>query len=411
MFINSNRKYTIYVLTFERFSELNNINKVLFDLTSTQSSSESPVHGGGEYAKFVFYAALKFSERIVCFYDIKKELDKIILSKCISNNVELIAIESHKDISQLLERDDIHTLYSALPYEYSDLELYGKRFVGTVHGIRGVECPTDKFEYIYKLSKKLQLRSFVGNLVKSRASRKVKAKNYFAKLLYKDHFEIITDSIHSKYSMLAHYPELKAENIVVFRCPYNFDNTSKKESLKSRDYFLLVSANRWIKNNYRSIIALDQLFSENKLDKKVVVLGCGSVDFSKHIVNRDKFIFEGYVEENTLNEYFSNAYAFIYSTLNEGYGYPPIKSMEYGTPVIAACNTSINEVCKDAAIYFNPFSISELKTRILTLVNEQSLREKIIENGYKVVEKLKESNQSQLDDIVNYIFEIRDEDA
>ncbi|BAJ01447.1 glycosyl transferase, putative [Shewanella violacea DSS12] len=380
-------------------------------MTSTQSSSESPVHGGGEYAKFVFYAALKFSKRLVCFYDAKRELDKSIFHKCTSANVELIAIESHKDISELLERDDIQTLYSALPYEYDSLELHGKRFVGTVHGIRSVECPTDKFEYIYKLSKKSQLRSFVGNLVKSRSSRKENAKKSFAKLLYKSNFEIITDSIHSKYSMLAHYPELNSENIVVFRCPYNFDKTSIKESLKSRDYFLLVSANRWIKNNYRSIIALDQLFSEQKLEQNVVVLGCGEVDFSKHVVNRDKFIFEGYVEETKLNDYFSNAYAFIYSTLNEGYGYPPIKAMEYGTPVLASSNTSVHEVCKDAAIYFNPLSISELKTRILTLVNEQSLREKIIENGFQVVEDLKGSNQMQLDDIVHYIFEIRDEYA
>lgn len=383
---------------------MNNISKVLFDLTSTQSSSESPVHGGGEYARFVFYAALRYSQRLVCFYDAKRELNKGIFDECISSGVELVAIESHKDISKLLEREDIKTFYSALPYEYGSLELHAKRFVGTVHGIRSVECPTDKYEYIYKLTNKLKLRSFVGNLVKSRKSRKTNAKEYFSTLLYKSNFEIITDSLHSKYSMLAHFPELDSNKIVVFRCPYNFDNISNKDSLKSRDYFLLVSANRWIKNNYRSILALDQLFSEQKLQQKVVVLGCGSIDFKKHIVNRDKFIFEGYVEEEKLNEYFSNAYAFIYSTLNEGYGYPPIKAMEYGTPVIASSSTSVHEVCQDAAIYFNPFSISELKTRILTLVNEQSLRQQIIENGFNVVEDLKKSNQTQLDDIVHYIF-------
>jgi glycosyltransferase involved in cell wall biosynthesis len=387
---------------------LNIENKVLFDLTSTQSSPESPVHGGGEYAKFVFDAALKFSERLVCFYDAKRELDESIINKCSISKVELLTIESHNDISILLKRNDIDTFYSALPYIYSDLELNGKRFVGTVHGIRSVECPTDKFEYIYKLSKKLKLRSFVGSLIKSRASRKENAKKSFAKLLNKSNFEIITDSIHSKYSMLAHYPELEPKNIVVFRCPYGFDNAFEKEEDTPRDYFLLVSANRWIKNNYRSIVALDQLFSEKRLDKKVVVLGCGSVDFSKHIVNHDKFVFEGYVEEKMLNKYFANAYAFIYSTLNEGYGYPPIKAMEYGTPVLASCNTSVHEVCKDAAIYFNALSVSEIKTRILTLVNENSLRERNIQNGFKVVEDLKKSNQMQLNDIVHYIFEIRD---
>jgi glycosyltransferase involved in cell wall biosynthesis len=83
--------------------------------------------------------------------------------------------------------------------------------------------------------------------------------------------------------------------------------------------------------------------------------------------------------------------------------------MEYGTPVLASCNTSVHEVCKDAAIYFNALSISEIKTRILTLANENSLRERNIQNGFKVVEDLKKSNQMQLNDIVHYIFEVRGE--
>ena len=198
---------------------MNIINKVLFDLTCTQSSPETPVHGGGEYAKFVFEAALKLPERLVCFYDTNRELDKEIHCMCKAFNIELIAIESHNDISLLLKRGDIHTFYSALPYDYGELDLNCKRFVGTIHGIRGVECPTDKFEYIYKTSKKLQLRSFVGGILKSNAPRKEKAKKPFTKLFNKSNFEIITDSIHSKYSMLAHFPELDADNIAVFRCP------------------------------------------------------------------------------------------------------------------------------------------------------------------------------------------------
>jgi hypothetical protein len=39
--------------------------KVVFDLSATQSSNESPVHGGGEYAKYVFFASLRFSENLV----------------------------------------------------------------------------------------------------------------------------------------------------------------------------------------------------------------------------------------------------------------------------------------------------------------------------------------------------------
>lgn len=382
---------------------MGNLNKVLFDLCATQSSNESPVHGGGEYAKYVFKASLKYKERLVCFFDVNKKLDDGIVEQCNSNNVELIGIRNNSDISNIIMRKDIDTFYSALPYDYSNIELFDKRFVGTVHGLRSIEFPSDKFEYIYRVGFLNKLRLNVGKLIKNKNRRRDISKEYFSDLFGMRNFEIITDSIHSKYSFMTFFPHLKASNISVFRCPYDFD-TKQFEMHKTNDYFLLVSSNRWIKNNFRAIKALDELFSEHDIEKNVVVLGVGSIDFSKYVKNKSKFIFKGYVSDKELNSYFSNAFSFIYPTLNEGYGYPPIKAMEYNTPVLASAITSVTEVCKDAALYFNPLSINEIKTRILTLLNQSDVRDRIVLNGNRVVSDLKDSNESQLSDIVEYIF-------
>ena len=380
-----------------------NLKKVIFDLCATQSSDESPVHGGGEYAKYIFKASIKYSSRLVCIFDINKSLDVELRYLCERENIELIGINSKSDITGIINREDVETFYSALPYDYSYVDLLNKRFVGTVHGLRSIEFPSDKFEYVYRVGFFSKLRLKLGKILKNRNKRREISKEYLSELFRKKNFDIITDSIHSKYSFMTFFPHLNASDISVFRCPYDFDENILNKK-KSRDYFLLVSSNRWIKNNYRAIIALDELFSEHVIEQHVVVLGVGNVDFSKYIKNKDKFIFKGYVNESELNSYFSNAFAFIYPTLNEGYGYPPIKAMEYNTPVLASAITSVTEVCKDAAIYFNPLSISEIKTRILTILNETDIKNEIISNGNNVVSSLKESNEYQLSDIVEYIF-------
>ncbi|HGY9589835.1 glycosyltransferase [Vibrio harveyi] len=382
---------------------MDNLGKVLFDLSATQSSNESPVHGGGEYAKYVFKAAMKYKSRLICFYLNDRKLDDEIYNLCKQEKIELLPISDKNEVTKIIERSDIVAFYSALPYDFANVDLHNKRFIGTVHGLRGVEFPTDKFEYVYRIGNLNKLKSRINRLIKRKSKRRELAKKSFEKLFEKENFEIITDSIHSKYSFISFFPSLKVEQISVYRCPYEFDTQFKQQS-KSRDYFLLVSSNRWIKNNFRAILALDEVFSEQDIDKKVIVLGSNGVDFAKYIKNKERFIFKDYVSEKELNSHFSEAFAFIYPTLNEGYGYPPIKAMEYQTPVIASAITSVTEVCEDAALYFNPLSVSEMKTRILTILNQPDIKKRLVSNGDKVVAKLKDSNETQLSDIVEHIF-------
>ena len=55
--------------------------------------------------------------------------------------------------------------------------------------------------------------------------------------------------------------------------------------------------------------------------------------------------------------------------MNEGFGYPPVQSMRYGVPVAASGTTSVPEVCENAALYFDPYSVSEIKNRMIQLLD------------------------------------------
>jgi glycosyltransferase involved in cell wall biosynthesis len=78
---------------------------------------------------------------------------------------------------------------------------------------------------------------------------------------------------------------------------------------------------------------------------------------------------------------YQNAYVFLYPTLNEGFGYPPLESMKHGTPVICSAITSTTEVCGDAVLYFNPFSVDEMKNRILLVLFEDGIWERYSQLG------------------------------
>ena len=61
---------------------------------------------------------------------------------------------------------------------------------------------------------------------------------------------------------------------------------------------------------------------------------------------------------------YSNAKVFIFPSIYEGFGLPPIEAMRLGCPVIASNVASIPEVCKDGAVYFNPTEPSELVEKL-----------------------------------------------
>jgi glycosyltransferase involved in cell wall biosynthesis len=185
--------------------------------------------------------------------------------------------------------------------------------------------------------------------------------------------------------------------------PIDFSDFTPQPNNKG-DYFLLVSANRWIKNNIRAILALDQLFSEAKLkDKKVVVLGLPN-DHLVKLKNRSKFVFKDYVEINELKDFYRHAYCFIYPSLNEGFGYPPLDAMKYGTPVLASAISAIPEVCNNAALYFNPFSIAEIRNRILQIDDDQQLYSKLQHLGVNRLEELKANQECMVNNLLKIIF-------
>ncbi|HEY2927876.1 glycosyltransferase family 4 protein [Piscinibacter sp.] len=82
----------------------------------------------------------------------------------------------------------------------------------------------------------------------------------------------------------------------------------------------------------------------------------------------------GYVSDAELKALYQHATCFVFPSLYEGFGIPPLEAMACGCPVIASTAPAIREVCGDAALYFDPASPLELADRLRAMFDEPALR-------------------------------------
>ncbi|MBD3156409.1 glycosyltransferase [Candidatus Peregrinibacteria bacterium] len=96
-----------------------------------------------------------------------------------------------------------------------------------------------------------------------------------------------------------------------------------------------------------------------------------------------KVHFLGYVDEEELAILYNLAHLFVYPSLYEGFGIPPLESMKCGCPVITSNTSSLPEVVDDAALCVDPADTAALADTMHTVLNKPSLRESLIQKGLK----------------------------
>lgn len=89
----------------------------------------------------------------------------------------------------------------------------------------------------------------------------------------------------------------------------------------------------------------------------------------------------GYVSDGELRALYENAMCFVFPSLHEGFGIPPVEAMVCGCPVLASNAASIPEVCGDAALYFNPRRSDELSALLQQISSDYSMRVNLVAKG------------------------------
>ncbi len=374
------------------------MNRLFFDLSVCQPNAESKFHGGGVYGMIVFMKLVEMNATaIVAYYYPSRFLDKNI--KKVIEEKHISTYDGDKiSFKKAFEQSGADLIYSPLySIRHDDVIKSGAKFVVTIHGLRSLEMLTDKTEADYSTSLSMWLKAKIKGTV---FGRWVYKRNYdrYKSLLDAPNVRVVTVSNHSKYSIKCYYPQTDIDKIDVFYSPSTTIENYKEYDVKSEEkYYLIISANRWLKNAGRGIAAFDLLFDTMPdLCSKVKVLGLKKeTKIYKDIRHKDKFELLGYQTQEDLERLYAGAYAFVYPTLNEGFGYPPLEAMKYGTPVVSAPFSSIPEVCGDAVLYANPYSVEEIANRVLQLENRETYE--IYQR--KATERYDRTNTKQISDL------------
>lgn len=167
----------------------------------------------------------------------------------------------------------------------------------------------------------------------------------------------------------------------------------KKHGLAYGSYLLAVGTLEPRKNLTQVVSAYRLLPSEIAKQFPLVLVGVrgwkekGLLSELEILLKENKACLLGYVPANELPFLYSGARAFVYPSLYEGFGLPPLEAMACGTPVITSNTSSIPEVVSDAGLMVSIGDVDTMKTNIEMICEDDALHAKLSIAGLKQSEK------------------------
>lgn len=207
---------------------------------------------------------------------------------------------------------------------------------------------------------------------------------------------IITDSEHARQEILEDFdclPEkVKAimlgfdPHMIKPRAAADGDRVRRKYGLPS-EYLLYVGTIQPRKNLDTLIQAYYRLKQGGSFDHKLVIVGRKGWLYDQ-LFNRIKelgldseIIFTGFVPDEDLPYIYDSAKLFLYLSLFEGFGLPPLEAMACGVPVITSNTTSLPEVVGDAGITLDPTDVGQVVIAMKQVLQNCQLAEKMKGKG------------------------------
>jgi len=261
-------------------------------------------------------------------------------------------------------------------------------------------CPDWRVGYFLPVKYVITIHDLTPIICKDLLWDSLKSKYYYSFLILFKHAikkarKIITVSEFSKKNLveLLGVSERKIkviyngieEKFTVIKDKSSLEVVKKKFSLNKK--FIL-----WVGriDRNKNILALIQAFSKAKLGKEFSLCIVGEktgkyyselVSLVKNLGLTSEVYFLGSVSDQDLVALYNLADLFVFPSISEGFGLPPLEAMACGTPVITSNTSSLPEIVNDAGILVNPYNTDELAEAIYTILSDEHLRRNLIVKG------------------------------
>lgn len=144
--------------------------------------------------------------------------------------------------------------------------------------------------------------------------------------------------------------------------------------------------------NLEKLIDGWKIFYNKNSNYQLVIVGKTNY-FYKNLTNYIKqnnvhdVILTDFVPDDQLPEFYKNASLYVFPSLHEGFGLPPLEAMQYNLPVISSSKTCLPEILGNSALFFDPNDAHEIAHCASVAIHDQNTRTNLIENGKNILKK------------------------
>ena len=264
--------------------------------------------------------------------------------------------------------DLVHFLHFNIPI------LYRKPYIVTIHDLILLEYPTrraSKLNWIMYKIKNLAYRLVILNAINT--ARKV-----------------ITISEYTSQSIIRHFklPQHKIQMIYegVDLERFNPLNAQEFEFSKfgiSPQKYILYVGNVYPHKNIERLVNVFYKLQKDKLDKDIKLVLVGKKDYFFELVMHQvkelglekSVLFPGYVSDEQLISLYEQCLFYVFPSLYEGFGLPPLEAIAMGAPIVISNSTCLPEIFGEHVEYFNPMSEDDMQNVIYNFIIDKTRRE------------------------------------
>lgn len=265
---------------------------------------------------------------------------------------------------------------------------YRKKIVITIHDLILIHFPTirgttlNPLFYWFKFAAyKIIIRSAI-----SRALKVIAVSNFTKRDILK-HYNISENKIAVTYEACDIYQENIRQDSGL---------TLKKDGLPAGRHgiikpYIMYVGNAYPHKNLEALILAFKKFSGYN-DFQLVLVGKEDY-FYKRLKNFarnkkiDNVVFAGFVPDSELSAIYRKARLYVFASLYEGFGIPPLEAMSCGVPVISSDHPCMKEVLGDSAYYFDAGQSENITRAIEETLDSRNLQKELIGKGYEQIRK------------------------
>ncbi len=258
--------------------------------------------------------------------------------------------------------------------------LYNDPFVVTIHDLLLLHYPTREASTLGPLGyfiKNLAYRLVLWHA--ARKSKQILAPSAFTKQDIIDKLRVSGEKITVTYEAPLKIPAPDALHAMS-------ESHQRIAEVLIAPYVLYVGVAYPHKNLERLLLAW-QLFEKNyDSDVQMVLVGKRNFFYERLLASEAfrgcrRVVYLGFVSDEELSEVYHGASLYVFPSLYEGFGLPPLEAMTNGVPVVSSNRSCLPEILGEAALYFDPENIAQMAEAMYHGLHDEELREQLRQNA------------------------------